>query len=176
MRNGYTGRPFSRFENSVPPSSIIRNIGTHTAESSTIPMRSSGSRSRVPFRMRSVHASAAARPEEDRLERRKAAVVGHGVPHVVEHAALIGDVEHRRDAVVHERAPDPVVVGMRKRTTVDERGRDHRQVHTCALEGGELAREPLVVAHRQVRDGMHAARDRRPRPNRTNGSTRSCSR
>jgi hypothetical protein len=45
---------------SVPPSSIIKNIGTQTAESSTMPIRRSGSRSSVPFRMRSVHASAAA--------------------------------------------------------------------------------------------------------------------
>ena len=60
MRNGYTGRPLSRVVNSVPPSSIIRNIGTHTADSSTIPIRRSGTRSSVPLRMRSVHASAAA--------------------------------------------------------------------------------------------------------------------
>ena len=60
MRSGYTGRPLSRVVKRVPPSSIIRNIGTQIADSSTTPMRSSGMRSSVPLRMRSVHASAAA--------------------------------------------------------------------------------------------------------------------
>ena len=45
---------------------------------------------------------------------------------------------------------------MRERTTVYERGRDHRQVHARALETGELTLEPAVVAQRHVRDGVHA--------------------
>src|SRR6478672_3201889 len=59
-RNGYTGRPLSLVVKFVPPSSIIRNIGTQIADNSTIPIRRSGKRSSVPLRMRSVHASAAA--------------------------------------------------------------------------------------------------------------------
>ena len=46
---------------------------------------------------------------------------------------------------------------MRERTAVDERGRDHREVHARAFEVGELAGEPRVVAQRQVRDRMDAA-------------------
>ena len=53
-------------------------------------------------------------------------------------AALVGDVEHRRHAVLDERAPDRVVVGMRERPAVDERGRDHRELHAVALEPREL--------------------------------------
>ena len=46
---------------------------------------------------------------------------------------------------------------MRERTAVDERGRDHREVHAGAFEVGQLAREPRVVAQRHVRDRVHAA-------------------
>ena len=140
IRSGYTGRPFSRVVNSVPPSSIIRNIGTQTADSSTIPMRSSGRRSSVPLRMRSVHASAAAVQRKIDSSGGSPPSSGVGVPDVVEHPALIGDVEHRRHAVLDERAPDRVVIDVRERTAVDERGRDHREVHAGAFELRELAR------------------------------------
>ena len=79
------------------------------------------------------------------------------VPRVAERAALVGNVEHRRDAVLHERAPDRVVVRMRQRATVDERRRNHRQVHAVPLESFELGCEPLCVAQSEVRDGMHLA-------------------
>ena len=103
-------------------------------------------------------------PEEDRVERRQPKSVGLRVPHVVERPALVGDVEHRRDAVLDERAPDRVVIGVRERTAVDERGRDHRELHAVALEPRELRAQPRGVAQRHVRDRMHAAPARRSRP------------
>ena len=48
-------------------------------------------------------------------------------------------MEHGCHAVVDEGAPEAIVVGMRERTTVDERGRHHREVDAGALEVGELA-------------------------------------
>ena len=62
-------------------------------------------------------------------------------------------MEHRCYAVLRERVPDRVVIGMRERATVDERRRDHREVHTRALEVGELAVHPLRVAQGEVRAG-----------------------
>ena len=44
-----------------------------------------------------------------------------GVPAVVEDPRLVRHVEDRRDPVVDERGPQPVVVGMRERATVDRR-------------------------------------------------------
>ena len=141
----------------VPPSSIIRNIGTQIADSSTMPMRSSGMRSSVPLRMRSVHASAAAvqrkidssggRPPSSGTEyhtssntRRWSATWNTGV------TPCCTNARHKR-----------VVVGVRERAAVDERGRDHREVYAGALELGELAGEPLLVAQREVRDRVHTA-------------------
>ena len=172
-----SGRPLSLVVKSEPPSSIIRNIGTQIAVSSTMPMRRSGMRSSVPLRMRSVHASAAAVQRKTDSSGGRTKSSGCGVPRVVERAALVGDVEHRRHAVVDERAPDRVVIGMRERAAVDERGRDHREVHAVALEPCELgARASRASRSVHVRDRVHLARGRRSRPTRTSGSTRSCSR
>ena len=127
-----------------------------------MPMRRSGKRSSVPFRMRSVHASAAAVQRNTDSSGGRTEVVGLRVPRVVERAPLVGDVEHGRDAVVDERAPDRVVVGMRQRPAVDERGRDHREPHAIARRGAPARRvsQPRV-AQRHVRDRMHLAARRR---------------
>jgi hypothetical protein len=55
---GASGRPFNFAVKSAPPSSIIKNIGTQIALSSTIPSFNSGIRSNTPLRMRSVAPSA----------------------------------------------------------------------------------------------------------------------
>ena len=105
-----------------------------------MPMRRSGKRSSVPLRMRSVHASAAAVQRKTDSSGGTTKSSGCVYQRVVERAALVGDVEHGRDAVVDERAPDRVVIGMRERPAVDERGRDHRELDAVALETRELGR------------------------------------
>ena len=162
--------------NSEPPSSIIRNIGTQTALELDDPDAQVG----MPLE-RAVQDQVGARergrgPEEHRVERRHERVVGSVYQHVVERPALVGDVEHRAHAVLDERAPDRVVVGMRQRAAVDERGRNHRELHAVALQARELGEQPLLVAQRDVRDGMHLAPAVGDDRARTNGSTRSCSR
>ncbi len=82
--------------------------------------------------------------------------------------ALIGHVEQRPHSVLHERAPDRLVVGMRERPTVDERGRDHRELHAVAFQARQLGEQPRLIAQRDVRDRVHSSptvrRDRRAPP------------
>ena len=85
-----------------------------------------------------MHASAAAvqRNTESSVETNES---GGSVYHaVVERTALVGDVEHRPHAVLDERPPDRIVIGMRERSTVDERGRDHRELHAVAFQPCQL--------------------------------------
>ena len=122
-----------------------------------MPMRRSGKRSSVPFRMRSVHASAAAvhRNTDSSGGRPKSSGC-------VYHASSNG----RRWSATWNTGVTPlstnarqiaVVRRVRQRTTVDERRRDHREPHAIAREPRQLGREPVRVPQRHMRDGMHPA-------------------
>ena len=95
-------------------------------------------------------------PDEGRFDRGYEGVLVPRVPAVVEHARLISDVEHRRDTVLHEGGPQLVVIGMTHRSAVDGRRSDHRQLHSGAVELGELRLQPLGVAQGEVSDRMQA--------------------
>ena len=59
--------------------------------------------------------------------------------------------------MLDEGAPHSVVIGMRERPPVDQRGRHHREMHAVAFQPGELGKDPTLVAQREVRDGVHLA-------------------
>ena len=140
-----SGRPLSLAVNSEPPSSIIRNIGTQTAlelddadaqvgmaferaVQDEVGARERGRASRgTPSRASSTNASGGSVYHASSNGRRWSATWNSG-----------------RHAVLDERAPDRVVVGMRERPAVDERGRDHREPHAVALEPRELGAQPLA--------------------------------
>ena len=124
-----------------------------------MPMRRSGNRSSVPFRMRSVHASAAA-------VHRNTDSSG-GTPKssgCVYHASSNG---RRWSAtwntgvtpVLDEGAPDRIVRRVRQRAAVDERGRDHREAahHRARVARARPSTSPRRAASR-ARPGARGPR------------------
>ena len=115
-----TGRPLSLAVNSEPPSSIIKNIGTQTALSSTMPMRRSGKPIERAVQDEVGARERGRRPEEHGLERRQAEVVGLRVPRVVERVGAgrrRGTPASRRCRRTHARS------GRGRDVTADDRRR-----------------------------------------------------
>ena len=80
-----------------------------------------------------------------------------GVEGLVEDVRLVGHMEDRRDAVINERRPQPVVVRVGERPAVHRRRGDHPEPHAGARQSGELGLQPVGVAQREVGHGMETA-------------------
>ena len=102
--------------------------------------------------------------EEHRVEHGDERVVLIRVPGVVERSGLIGDVEHRRDAVLDERGPDPVQVGVRERLPVDDApGAIIASRTPPAASVASSCFHPVGIAQREMRDRMKLSSALRPR-------------
>ena len=113
-------------------------------------------------------------PEEHGVQHAYELVGRVGEPRVVEEPRLIGDVEHRGDAVLDERRPDAVVVRVGERSAVDHRRGDHGEAHPRRARGTRA--RPRASRGRAGSGGRPATAVRPPRPPpiRTTGSRPAC--
>ena len=133
-----------------------RKLGTQLAVSSTTPMRRRGNRSSTPLRIRLARATAGARYKKMESKSCSPSSCSPSRQAGMQRALEFRDVEHGRDALVAERRPHGIEVGVRQRLPVHRRRGDHGQAHALRPHPRDLLHRPAGIVQQEVRHAEEA--------------------